>query len=137
MPQPFAYRVAQRPGIGAAGHGDSGGHTAAGAGDLGLGGSAGAHRDLGVAVAGVDGMAVRVDQPGGDQAAAEVVDLVDVDDVVDDPGQALREVGGSADPGDAVVVHEHGRVTEQVGAGPQSPDVGQQSYCHRLTGPLQ
>src|SRR5690606_18112527 len=67
--------------------------------------------------------------------AAQVLDVVDVDDVVDDAGDALRQVGCPPDPRDAVVVHEDGRVAEDLVAGPQAADVGQQPNGHRITAP--
>ncbi|NYE12315.1 hypothetical protein BJ999_002611 [Actinomadura citrea] len=74
-----------------------------------------------------------VDEAGGDEAAAQVLDVVDVDDVVDDAGDALREVGGGPGPDDPVVVDEHRGVAADVGARPEPADVRQQPYRHRFT----
>src|SRR5690606_39430717 len=128
LAEPFADAVAERPGVGAPGDGDGGVDAASRRGDRGVGRAAGAHRELGPAVARVDGGGVRVDEPGRDEAAAEVLDVVDVDDVVDDAGDALREGGGGPRPDDAVVVDEDGGVAADVGARPEPADVRQQPY---------
>src|SRR5690606_6959877 len=109
--------------------------AAAGGGDGGVGRAAGAHGEFGPAVARVDGVGVGVDEAGGDEAAAEVFDVVDVDDVVDDAGDALRQVGGGSGPDDAVVVDEHGGVAAAGGAGPGPAEVRQQPYGHGVTDP--
>ena len=92
LAEPLAHVVAEGPGVGATGHGHRGGHAAARGDDLVVGRAARAHGELGPAVARVDRVGVGVDEAGRDEPAAEVFHVVDVDDVVDDAGDALREV---------------------------------------------
>jgi hypothetical protein len=131
--QPLADVVAQGPGVGAPGHRDGGGDAAAGRGDLGVRQAGGAHGQLGVAVARVDRVGVRVDQARRDQAAAQVLDQVHVDDVVHHAGHAARQLGRRADPGDAVVADQDGGIADDLGPGPEPSDAGEQPGSHRLT----
>src|SRR6202012_1346722 len=114
--------VAQGPGVGPPGHGDRGRDPAARRGDLRVGEPGGAHGQLGVAVAGVDRVRVRVDQSRGDEAAAQVLYQVDVDDVVDDAGNAAGQLGRRADPGDPVIADEDGGVADDLRPGPEPAD---------------
>jgi hypothetical protein len=81
-------------------------------------------------------MGMRVDQPGGDKSAAEVLDMIHVDDVVDDAGHALRKIRGGTRSDDAVVVNENGGIATDIGARPEPADVRQQPYRHSFTGQI-
>ena len=104
--------------------------AAAGRGDLAGRGSAGAHPDLGPAVARVHRVGVRVDEPGRDQPAVQVLHVIHIDDVVDDAGQAPRQLGRRAYPRDLVPVGEDRRVAPHLGTGPQPADVGEQANVY-------
>ena len=130
--EPLAHVVAEGPGVGAPGHGDRGGDAAARRGDLRVRQAGGAHGQLRVAVARVDRVRVRVDQAGGDQAAAQVLHQVDVDDVVDDAGDAARQLGRRADPGDPVIADQDGGIADDLGPGPEPADAGEQPGGHRV-----
>jgi hypothetical protein len=78
-------------------------------------------------------MGVRVDQARRDEGAAEVLHMVDIDDVVDDAGDTLRELRCPPYPGYAVVVHEDRGIAAYIITGPQPADVGQQANGHRIT----
>ena len=125
---PLPHPVAQRPRVGAPGDGHGGRHAAAGPVDLRARRAVGPHGEFGPAVSGVHRVGVGVDQPGGDQAAAQVLHVVHVHDVVDDPGNALGQLGGGPDPGDPVAARHHGGVGQDLGSCPQAADVGQQAY---------
>ena len=129
--QPLAHVVAERPRVGAPGHGDRGADAAARRGDLGVGQAGRAHRQLGVPVARVDRVRVRVDQPRGHQAAAQVLHQVHVDDVIDHAGDAARKLGRRPDPGDPVVGDQDGGVADELGAGPEPADACEQPGGHR------
>ena len=73
--------------------------------------------DFGVPVPRVDGVGVGVDEPGGDERAARVVDL-GVGDVVNHSGNALGQAGGWANPGNDPIAHDDGGVADQFDAGP-------------------
>src|SRR5581483_12065052 len=105
------------------GHGHGGVHPAAGGVDIRGRRAVGAHGQLGPAVARVDRVGVGVDQPRGDQAATQVLHVVHVDDVVDDPGDALRQLSRGTYPGDAVVAGHAGGVAQDLRASPQPTDV--------------
>src|SRR5579859_5913360 len=75
-------------------------------------------------------MAVRIDQAGRDEAAAEVLDLVHIDDVIDHAGYPLRQVRGGANPGDPAFAGQDRGIAEYLGPGPQPADVGQQPNSH-------
>ncbi len=130
--EPLADVVAQGPRVGAPGHGDGGRDAAARRGDLRVRQAGGPHGQLRVAVARVDRVRVRVDQAGGDEAAAQVLHQVDVDDVVDDAGDAARQFGRRADPGDAVIADEDGGIADDLGPGPQPADAREQPGGHRV-----
>src|SRR6185437_1958614 len=73
---------------------------------------------------------VRVDQARGDQRATEILDLVDIDDVVDYPGQAGRQLVRGASPGDPVILHQDRCIADYFSTSPQSTDIGEKAY-HR------
>jgi len=72
-----------------------------------------------------------VDEPRGHQAAAQVLHLVHVHDVVDDPRNTLGQFSRGTDPGDPLVAGHDGGIAQDLGSGPQAADIGQQANCHR------
>jgi hypothetical protein len=74
---------------------------------------------------------MRVDQARRDQPAVEVLHVIDVDDVVHDPGQALGQLSRGPYPRDPVVLGQDGGVVPHLGPRPQAPDVRQQADSHR------
>src|SRR5262249_45457011 len=76
---------------------------------------------------------MRVDQAGRDQGAAQVLHVVDVDDVVDDAGQARRELRRRTGPGNPITLHENGSIAPYLRTGPQPADIGQESERHAGT----
>jgi hypothetical protein len=74
---------------------------------------------------------VRVDQAGRNETAADVLYMIDLNDVINDTRDPLWQVSGRADPGDAALAGQYGGIAEYLGSGPQPADVGQQAYCHR------
>src|SRR5215475_1608587 len=75
-------------------------------------------------------MGVGVDQAGRDQCAAEVLHVVDIDDVFDDARQAGRQLRRRASPGNSIFLHENGGIAPYLGTGPQPADIGKKSEAH-------
>ena len=73
---------------------------------------------------------MRIDQPRGNQRAAKVLDLVNVDDVIDDPGQTGRQLIRGTGPRDPIILHQDRGIADYFGASPQSTDIGEKTY-HR------
>ena len=82
-----------------------------------------------------DRVGVGVDQPGRDQAAAQVLHVVHVDDVVDHAG--MRWGSSAAGPAQAIrsSLHDDGGVAQDLRASPQATDIGQQPNSHRRSPP--
>src|SRR5215472_8085876 len=72
-------------------------------------------------------MGVRVDQPRSDQCAAQVLDVIDVDNVVDDTRNARWQLGGEAGPGNVVILHQDDGIAQYFGTSPHTPDIGQET----------
>src|SRR5262245_56437780 len=81
-------------------------------------------------------MGVGVDQAGRDQGAAEVLHVVDIDDVFDDARQAGRQLRRGACPGNSIFLHENGSITPYLRTGPQPADIGKKPEAHLVSDDL-
>ncbi len=78
-------------------------------------------------------MRMRVDEAGCDQAAAEILHVINIDDVVDHARQALWQINGGAHPGDPLVLGDYGGVSEDLAPRPEPTDVGEETDRHGST----
>jgi hypothetical protein len=79
---------------------------------------------------------VRIDEAGCDQRSAEVLDVIDIDDVLDRPRQSGRKASGRASPGNAIILHQNGCITPYLRTGPQPAYIGKESETHPATSHL-
>src|SRR5258708_35043774 len=78
-------------------------------------------------------MGVRVDQAGSDERAAQVLDVVDIDNVVDNARHAGRQLCCRPGPGNSIILDENGSITPYLGTSPQPTDIGKEPETHSST----
>jgi hypothetical protein len=74
---------------------------------------------------------VRIDQARRHQSAAQVLDVIDVNDVIYHAGYPLGQLGCRAYPGDPFILREDGGVAQDLRPCPQATDVGHQTDSQR------
>ena len=76
-------------------------------------------------------MTVRIDQARRHEGAAQVLDVVDIDDVIHYAGYALRQLGRRANPGNPLILREDGCIAQDLRPCPEATDVGHQTDSQR------
>jgi len=73
---------------------------------------------------------VRVDQSRRYQSAAEILDMIHIDNVLNDSRQTMRKLIRGTRPSNAIFAHQNYCIAPYFRTGPQPADIRQQSNAH-------